>query len=135
MSFQRDFPHMVKITHVLSSPLRRTLETSLVSLTPVFLRGIEIIVWKDLREYGKAPCNDGTPLAMLKEEMKELPIKWSLLKEGYVFDSFPYLCNTREFPRNIFRTKISVPSQTWALMKTKPNIRIGGNTTKVVSIM
>jgi len=103
MSFQRDFAHMNKITHVLSSPLRRTLETTLISLTPVFLRGIEIIAWKDLREYGKAPCNDGTPLEMLKEEMKGLPIKWSLLKEGYVLINFLASAMQEGSPRNIFR--------------------------------
>lgn len=39
--------------------------------------------WDSLREFGKAPCNDGDPLAILEEKTSGIPIDLQLLKEGW----------------------------------------------------
>jgi hypothetical protein len=74
---------MDRITHVLCSPLRRTLDTALVSFKPLYDRGLKIVAWEQLREWGKAPCNTGDPLEELKSKMSDLPVDMRLLAEGW----------------------------------------------------
>src|SRR4051812_5310707 len=74
---------MDTITHVLSSPLTRTLETALRCFAPVYARGTKVIAWDQLVELGSAPCNTGAPLAVLKETWKGSPIELGSLRNGY----------------------------------------------------
>ena len=48
----------------------RTIATALVGFDPVFDRGLKVIAWDDLREWGKALCSTGTSLEILKEALK-----------------------------------------------------------------
>jgi broad specificity phosphatase PhoE len=74
---------MDEITHILVSPLRRTLETCLVSFNPVLQRGVQPILWADLREFGGAPCNKGTRKRKLKKQLAGESANFSLLEHGW----------------------------------------------------
>lgn len=74
---------MDKITHILCSPLHRTLETCLRSFETLTNRGMKVIAWDILRELGDGPCNHGDPLSVLAEKVKGLPVNLALLKEGW----------------------------------------------------
>ena len=68
------FPHMDKITHILCSPLKRTLDTTIYGFYPLLSghKGLSVIAWPALREYGTYPCNHGAPLETLRTELAEL---------------------------------------------------------------
>jgi broad specificity phosphatase PhoE len=74
---------MDKITHVVTSPMHRTLETTFLSFVPVFCRGVNAIAWPDLREHGEGPTSTGSLLNELKEKMEGLPINWALTQAGW----------------------------------------------------
>lgn len=74
---------MHSITHILCSPLHRTLETCLRSFEPLTSRGLQVIAWDALREWGDGPCNHGDPLPVLREKVKEHPVNLALLNEGW----------------------------------------------------
>ncbi|TGO47093.1 hypothetical protein BCON_0294g00010 [Botryotinia convoluta] len=58
LTLRTQFPHL-KPHHILCSPLRRTLQTALLSLSP--RTRIPITVDPDLREYGSVPNCTGSP--------------------------------------------------------------------------
>ncbi|KAL2062228.1 hypothetical protein VTL71DRAFT_6494 [Oculimacula yallundae] len=66
------FPFMDDITHILTSPLRRTLQTTLLALEPAIKRGIRPIALEFLREIGMSRFNWGSHLETLLEELGEL---------------------------------------------------------------
>lgn len=74
---------MSSITHVLCSPLKRTLETAFLGFGSLYNRGLEIIACDSLREFGDSPCNTGDPIAELEEKAQGLPINLRLLKRGW----------------------------------------------------
>merc|ERR1711939_993415 len=50
------FPSPSKITHLVSSPLRRTLYTTLLSFPTAITRGIRITALSELQETSNLPC-------------------------------------------------------------------------------
>jgi hypothetical protein len=79
----KTFAPMKRITHILCSPLHRTLETCLLSFDPLLAQGLEIIAWDGLREWGDGPCNQGDEYSALEEKVKELPVNLGLLRKGW----------------------------------------------------
>jgi hypothetical protein len=74
---------MSNITHVLCSPLQRTLETAFLGFGPLYDRGLEIIACDSLREFGDSPCNTGHPISELEEKLQGLPINLRLIEKGW----------------------------------------------------
>lgn len=105
---------MKNITHILCSPLHRTLETCLLSFEPLLERGLEIIAWDGLREFGDGPCNQGDEYIALKEKVKELPINTDLLRKGW------HTCEKVKFrtqkPQYIDTIKHELYSFCWAIL-------------------
>ncbi|KAH9213984.1 histidine phosphatase superfamily [Leptodontidium sp. 2 PMI_412] len=66
------FPYMDKITHILTSPLRRTLQTMFLGFEPAIKRGIKPIALDILRETGFGPNHFGSDLPSLLAEFGEL---------------------------------------------------------------
>lgn len=62
------FPDHDKITHLVASPLRRTLYTCLLSFEPVVKKGKKVIALPDAQELSLQPCDHGSDLAKLKVE-------------------------------------------------------------------
>lgn len=74
---------MDKITHVLCSPLTRTLQTALECFKPVFDRGVKLVAWNQLIECGTGASNTGDPLPELKKKTEGLPVDLSHLSNGW----------------------------------------------------
>ncbi|CZT09898.1 uncharacterized protein RCO7_02232 [Rhynchosporium graminicola] len=66
-----------KITHVLSSPSRRCIQTVTQSLPKL----------NTLKELGAKPCNNGSSIAELKTEFANLDLRCELLDEGWEKDN------------------------------------------------
>ncbi|KAF7958995.1 hypothetical protein EAE96_002515 [Botrytis aclada] len=75
--------------HILCSPLRRTLQTALLSLSP--RTPVPITVDPELREYGSVPNCTGSPIAELRRKYgregeggrKGMGVDFSRVKEGW----------------------------------------------------
>lgn len=74
---------MNKITHILCSPLARTLETALACFKPIFERGVKIVAWSQLIEFGRGPTNKGDSVAVLKNKMEGKPVDIGYLADGW----------------------------------------------------
>ncbi|KAF7938319.1 hypothetical protein EAE99_001991 [Botrytis elliptica] len=68
-TLRRQFSHL-RPQHILCSPLRRTLQTALRSLSP--RTKIPITLDPELREYGSVPNCTGTPVAELRRRHEEV---------------------------------------------------------------
>ena len=85
LQLSREFPNMDGITHILVSPLRRTLETCLVAFDPALTRGVQPIIWAALKEFGGGPCSKGAHKSKIKKQLSELGLStnFSLLRHGW----------------------------------------------------
>ncbi|KAL2072770.1 hypothetical protein VTL71DRAFT_12113 [Oculimacula yallundae] len=79
------------ITHILSSPSRRCIQTARLSVGDLVssascsskARKLPIVLWNDLKELGRIPCNNGSKIEVLKEEFKDLDLVCDYLDEGW----------------------------------------------------
>jgi hypothetical protein len=60
---------MDKITHIVCSPVRRTLDAALLSFAPLFIRGLQMTVFGSLREFGDSPASTGSALGWVEENV------------------------------------------------------------------
>ncbi|KAI0394232.1 phosphoglycerate mutase-like protein [Xylariaceae sp. FL0594] len=77
------FPYHDKITHLVASPMRRTLYTCKLSFEPALKGGKKkIIALQDAQEVSLYPCDVGTDLSELKKEFGE-DVDFSLVSEDW----------------------------------------------------
>jgi hypothetical protein len=62
------FPYQSSIDMIVSSPLRRALETSLCSFQPAISRGVKIIALPELQETSDIACDTGSHVSDLERE-------------------------------------------------------------------
>ncbi|KAK0105098.1 hypothetical protein ONS96_004501 [Cadophora gregata f. sp. sojae] len=72
LALRTNFPFMNKITHIITSPLRRTLQTTLLGLEPAIRRGIQPIALDILRETGMGANSCGSYLPSLLDKLANL---------------------------------------------------------------
>ncbi|PVH85695.1 hypothetical protein DL98DRAFT_605295 [Cadophora sp. DSE1049] len=66
------FPHHQKLTHIITSPLRRTLQTTILALEPAIRSGIRPIAVVELREVGNGPNSTGSEITLALRDLGEL---------------------------------------------------------------
>lgn len=71
-----------KITHLVASPIRRTLYTCLRSFAPAVDAGKKVIALPDAQEISTLPCDIGSEPSKLKEEFADR-VDLHLVKEGW----------------------------------------------------
>ncbi|RDL37050.1 Phosphoglycerate mutase-like protein [Venustampulla echinocandica] len=80
------FPYHSKITHLIASPLRRTLYTALLSFPAAVKAGHKLLAVPELQETSDLPCDTGSSPAALKAEFEGNP-KWNVdlsrVQEGW----------------------------------------------------
>ncbi|PBP25834.1 phosphoglycerate mutase [Diplocarpon rosae] len=84
------FTYSSKVTHILSSPMLRTLETTWLGFKDAILdRKIKVIAIPDLREWGNGPCNTGSTMHAIFEKIPELKnrLETSLVPDIWVMNS------------------------------------------------
>lgn len=64
----KNFPHHDKITHLVASPMRRTMHTCLLSFEPAAKAGKKVIALPELQEVSRLPCDTGSPTERLAAE-------------------------------------------------------------------
>ncbi|KKZ66916.1 hypothetical protein EMCG_07412 [[Emmonsia] crescens] len=81
-----EFPHHSQIDLVVSSPLRRTLYTALLSFEDqIESKGLTIIALPEIQETSDVPCDIGSDLTLLEKEVEEkgLPVDLGLVGEDW----------------------------------------------------
>lgn len=86
-ALRRVFPYYDKITHLVASPLRRTIYTCLLSFEAEVKSGKKIVALPELQETSDQPCDTGSDPAKLQEEFGNSQWKGtvdlSLVHEGW----------------------------------------------------
>ncbi len=79
----REFPYHKSIDLLVTSPLRRTIYTTLLGFRPEIERGMTVIALPEVQETADVPCDTGSDVDMLKDEMKAKPVDLSRVTEGW----------------------------------------------------
>lgn len=81
---QDNFPHHQTVDLIVSSPIRRTLYTSLLSFKhDIEANGLHIIALPELQETSDEPCDTGSSPIELANEFHDHPIDFSLVQPGW----------------------------------------------------
>ncbi|KAI1274496.1 histidine phosphatase superfamily [Xylaria sp. FL0933] len=84
----KSYPFMNKISHVVSSPMRRAIRTGLLAFENVLLQGKRVILLPELQETGFLPSDTGQPAEELEASFRPqidstlLERKWWLKRQG-----------------------------------------------------
>lgn len=77
------FQHHDKITHLVASPMRRTIQTCLEAFEPSDgKQGLPIVVLSEIQEVSDAPCDTGSHPRVLKDEFGD-KVDLSRVAEGW----------------------------------------------------
>ncbi|KAI9762427.1 MAG: hypothetical protein M4579_000403 [Chaenotheca gracillima] len=91
------FPYMSNINLVVASPLRRTVNTALISFKPqIENKGLKVLGLPDLQEVADLPCDTGTDPDLLKIIFSHKPVDLGLVEEGWNSNQGKYGCTTEE---------------------------------------
>lgn len=70
----KEFPYHSSVDLLVASPLRRTIYTTLLGFKPEIERGISVIALPEVQETGDVPCDTGSDIGVLEDEMKGRPV-------------------------------------------------------------
>lgn len=76
------FPHHSKITHLVASPLRRTIYTTLLSFPDEVAQGKKVLALPDLQETSDLPCDTGSDKEKIEAEFGD-KVDLHLVHEGW----------------------------------------------------
>lgn len=79
----QDFPYLASTRAIVASPLRRTLYTALHAFKPLIEKGMPVIALPEICETADVPCDTGSDVSVLKEELKDKPVDLSRVQEGW----------------------------------------------------
>lgn len=79
----KDFPYQKSVGAIVASPLRRTIYTALYAFKPLIEKGMSVIALPEVCETADVPCDTGSDISVLREEMKEKPVDLSRVREGW----------------------------------------------------
>ena len=79
----RTFPYHDSIDLLVSSPIKRTLFTTLLAFKPEIERGLKVIALPELQEIADVPCDTGSDLEILKKAMEGKPVDLSHVPDGW----------------------------------------------------
>lgn len=81
---QSTFPYIPSIDAVFASPLKRTIQTGLLSFSStIFQKKLNVLAIPEMQETSDCPCDTGSEKAELEEEFKNLPVDLSRVHKGW----------------------------------------------------
>lgn len=83
LDLRSHFPHHDSIDLLVCSPLRRTIQTTLLSFEAEISRNVRVIALPELQETSALPCDTGSSLTILKEEVKDKPVDLCLVTDDW----------------------------------------------------
>ncbi|KAF5639328.1 histidine phosphatase superfamily clade-1 [Fusarium sp. NRRL 52700] len=76
-------PELANVDLIVSSPLRRTLQTTLLGLSSQLQRGLKIVALPEVQEVSDMNCDTGSDLSVIKEEFQQEPVDFGLVEPGW----------------------------------------------------
>ncbi|KAF5714045.1 histidine phosphatase superfamily clade-1 [Fusarium mundagurra] len=76
-------PELANVDLIVSSPLRRTLQTTLLAFSPQLERGVQIVALPEVQEVSDMNCDTGSDLSVIKTEFQQEPVDFSLVEPGW----------------------------------------------------
>ena len=84
--FLKNYEHHIKLTLIVTSPLRRCLQTTMIAFGPMIRsREVRALAHPGLQECSNMPCDTGTPLDVLRDEFPDI----RFLDELFPRDTWP----------------------------------------------
>lgn len=77
------FPYHHNVELLVTSPLRRTIYTTLIGFESETKRGVKVIAFPEAQEVSDLPCDTGSDADVLRKEMEGKPVDLSLIHEGW----------------------------------------------------
>jgi len=112
LSLRQTFVPMHRITHIVCSPMKRTLQTAVIGFRSLLEKGMTILAWPDLRECGSCNASIGSPLEELKGFVNGNPVDLALVEQGWEVktDKNPEECKERvQWVRNaLWRLAVAI---------------------------
>ncbi len=82
-SVAKIFPHHSEITHLMASPLRRTIYTCLLSFPAEVAAGLPILAVPEIQELSDLPCDTGSEPSILAQEFADGKVDLTLVHPGW----------------------------------------------------
>ncbi|KAF4958783.1 hypothetical protein FGADI_2127 [Fusarium gaditjirri] len=76
-------PDLANVDLIVSSPLRRTLQTTLLAFPAQLERGLRIVALPEVQEVSEMNCDTGSDLSVIKAEFQQQPVDFSLVEPGW----------------------------------------------------
>ena len=80
---RNNFPHHNSAELIVSSPLRRTIYTSILAFQPIIARGSWIIALPELQETADLPCDTGSDVIVIEQEYAGKPVDISAVPDDW----------------------------------------------------
>lgn len=82
-SLAQKFPYHESVELLVASPLRRTIYTALLGFKSEVERGMTVLALPEVQETADVPCDTGSDVDILQDELKSKPVDLSRVKEGW----------------------------------------------------
>ncbi|KAF5669676.1 histidine phosphatase superfamily clade-1 [Fusarium circinatum] len=76
-------PELANVDLIVPSPLRRTLQTTLLAFSSELERGLQIVALPEVQEVSDMNCDTGSDLSVIKAEFQQQPVDFSLVEPGW----------------------------------------------------
>ncbi|KAF4434119.1 Histidine phosphatase superfamily clade-1 [Fusarium acutatum] len=76
-------PKLANVDLIVSSPLRRTLQTTLLAFSSQLECGLQIVALAEVQEVSDMNCDTGSDLSLIKTEFQQQPVDFSLVEPGW----------------------------------------------------
>ncbi|KAF5562300.1 histidine phosphatase superfamily clade-1 [Fusarium phyllophilum] len=76
-------PELANVDLIVSSPMRRTLQTTLLGFSAQLERGLQIVALPEVQEVSDMNCDTGSDLPVIKAEFQQQPVDFSLVELGW----------------------------------------------------
>ncbi|KAM0079630.1 hypothetical protein ACKRZS_008241 [Fusarium odoratissimum] len=77
------FPGLANVDLIVSSPLRRTLQTTLLAFPTQLERGLQIVALPEVQEVSDLNCDTGSDLSAIKAEFEHQSVDFGLVEPGW----------------------------------------------------
>jgi broad specificity phosphatase PhoE len=77
------FPELANVQLIVSSPLRRTIQTALLAFPSQLKRGLHIVALPEVQEVSDMNCDTGSDISVIRAEFEEQPIDFDLVEPGW----------------------------------------------------
>ncbi|KAL8761667.1 MAG: hypothetical protein Q9194_007666, partial [Teloschistes cf. exilis] len=83
LTLRSNFPDHSSVKLLVCSPLRRTIQTTMMAFEPETSRGVPCIALAELQETSDLPCDTGSKVAEISNDFKDQVIDFSLVPEDW----------------------------------------------------